>query len=103
MFLIKCFASVFSPDKVSKKEVAYFVENDLLMRKWCSNTESDADLNVVYQIVIPSVYCQHVLCLTHNPVLSGHLGITKLYNRINFFWPGLKRDVVEFCRTHYTC
>ncbi len=38
-------------------------------------------------------------------MLSGHLGITKTYNRIlrHFFWPGLKRDVVEFCRICHTC
>ncbi|KAG1952330.1 gag-pol fusion protein [Pimephales promelas] len=48
---------------------------------------------------------KHVLCLAHDHVLSGHLGITKTYNRIlkHFFWPGLKRDVVRFCRTCDTC
>lgn len=38
-------------------------------------------------------------------MLSGHLGVTKTYNRIlkHFFWPGLKRDVVQVCHTCHTC
>ncbi len=61
--LVKCFNSIVSPDKVSKEKVVYFVENDLLMRKWCSNTETDADWNVMYQIVIP--------CLSSVCTVSG--------------------------------
>lgn len=103
--LAKCFASVVSPDQIRQEKVIYFVEDNLLMRKWCPNSENESEWNVVCQIVIPSCYRQHVLCLAHDHVLSGHLGITKTYNRIlkHFFWPGLKRDVVRFCRTCDTC
>ncbi len=74
------------------------------MRKWCSNAK-DSDWDVVYQIVIPSPYRQHVLCLAHDHQLAGHLGVTKTYNRIlqHFFWPGLKKHVVQYCRTCHTC
>jgi len=43
--------------------------------------------------------------LAHEHVWSGHLGITKTYDRIlqNFFWPGLKTDVVNFCKSCRTC
>lgn len=52
------------------------------------------------QIVLPTAYRQQVLCLAHDHDLSGHLGITKTYNRIlrHFFWPGLKKDVCRYCR-----
>lgn len=75
------------------------------MRKWCFRVDDDLDWNVVYQVVVPSTFRPQVLCLAHEHVLSGHLGITKTYNRIlyHFFWPGLKRDVAKFCRTCHTC
>ncbi len=75
------------------------------MRKWCSKVEEDLDWNVVYQVVVPLKYRSHVLCLAHEHLLSGHLGVTKTYHRIlqHFFWPGLKRDVTKFCRTCHTC
>lgn len=102
--LVTSFKSAISLDLAKDKKVAYFVENDLLMRKWCSNAK-DSDWDVVYQIVIPSPYRQHVLCLAHDHQLAGHLGVTKTYNRIlqHFFWPGLKKHVVQYCRTCHTC
>lgn len=46
-----------------------------------------------------------MLALAHEHVWSGHLGITKMYDRIlrQFFYPGLKADVAHFCRTYHTC
>lgn len=80
--LIKCFDSVVDSNQLDTKKIAYFVKNDLLMRKGCSNIETEGDWINVYQIVIPSAYRQHVLCLAHDHVMSGHLGTTQTYNRI---------------------
>ncbi len=68
---------------------AYFL-NDLLMRKWSFHADKNLDWNVVYRIVIPFSYRQHVLSLAHDHQLAGHLGVTKTYNRIlsHLFWPG---------------
>ena len=37
--------------------------------------------------------------------LSGHLGISKTHQKVlsHFYWPGLHRDVVKFCRACQTC
>ena len=37
--------------------------------------------------------------------MSGHLGINKTYQRIleHFYWPNLRKDVVELCRSCHTC
>lgn len=61
--------------------------------------------SAVYQIVMSSVYWQQVLCLAHGHHLSGHLGVTKTYNQIlrHFFWLCLKKEVVQYCHTCYTC
>ncbi len=99
--LKKCLSAVISREAAKKRNTAYFRDNDLLMRKWCSKVEEDLDWNVV----VPLKYRSHVLCLAHEHLLSGHLWVTKTYHRIlqHFFWPGLKRDVTKFCRTCHTC
>lgn len=74
------------------------------MCKWKSHVDARGDWNAVYQIVIPTGLRQNVLSLAHDHQWSGHLGITKTYDRIlrHFFWPGLKQDVAQFCRTCHT-
>ena len=60
---------------------------------------------VKHQIVVPSSYRPHILSLAHDTPMSGHLGINKTYQRIleHFYWPNLRKDVVEFCRSCHTC
>ncbi|KAI2644687.1 Transposon Tf2-9 polyprotein [Labeo rohita] len=84
--------------------VVYFWEKGLLMRKWKPQRE-ELGWQEVQQIVLPSGYRHQVLKLAHENVLSGHVGITKTYNRIvkYFFWPGLKSAVSRFCRSCHTC
>lgn len=40
------------------------------------------DWEVVYQVVIPVDCRQHALQLSHEHLWSGHLGVTKTYNRV---------------------
>lgn len=80
--LSKCLSAVISPEAAKKKNTAYFIDNGLLMRKWCSKVEEDVDWNVVYQVVVPNKYRSHVLCVAHEHLLYGHLGVTKTYQRI---------------------
>ena len=37
--------------------------------------------------------------------MSGHLGVNKSYHKIlnHFYWPGLKSDVSQFCKSCHTC
>ena len=103
--LVKCFDAALAPESAKNKESDYFVENDLLMRRWKSRAEFNNDWTNVFQIVVPTPYRQSVLSLAHEHLWSGHLGITKTYDRVlrQFFWPGLKRDVSLFCRTCHVC
>lgn len=54
---------------------------------------------------MPRPYRAEILSLAHKTPLSGHLGVRKTHDRIlrHFFWPGLKRDVAQFCKTCHTC
>ncbi len=96
--LVKCFELAEKPDL---NNVSFVVKAGLLMRKWHKNNTTDDEWNVVYQVVVPSIFHQQVLTLAHDHLLSGHLGVTKTYNRVlqHLFWYGLKRDVVQFCKT----
>lgn len=46
-----------------------------------------------------------ILNLAHDSSFAGHLGVNKIYNRIlrHFFWPGLKSDVENYCRSCHVC
>lgn len=73
------------------------------MRKW--TPRPGEDWSVVRQLVVPTSLRWHVLQLAHDHAWSGHLGVTKTYDRIlqHFFWPAMKADVVQFCNTCHTC
>ncbi|XP_062420777.1 uncharacterized protein LOC134132778 isoform X2 [Pungitius pungitius] len=104
--LQRCFRRVVSDNgKASGEKVAFIQDKDVLVRRWTPLPDTDADWNVVYQIVMPTVYRQHVLSVAHESKWSGHLGVTKTYQLVlkHFFWPGLKADVAKFCRSCHTC
>jgi len=84
--------------------MAYILIDGLLMRRWSSENPEE-DWSVVHQVVVPKDFRSQVLMLAHDHSWSGHMGVTKTYNRIlrHFFWPGLKSDVVKYCRTCHIC
>ena len=103
--LEKCRAAVVSQEDIKSKNMGYFCEGGLLLRKWCPNGAQESDWSAVVQIVVPTAYRQQVLSLAHDHDWAGHLGVTKTYSRIlkHFFWPGLKQAVSQYCRTCATC
>ena len=53
------------------------------------------------QLVVPLKMKHQILKQVHNHPLGGHFGIKKtLYNiQVRFWWPGLRADVIRWCRT----
>uniref|UniRef100_A0A3B3I2A9 Gypsy retrotransposon integrase-like protein 1 n=1 Tax=Oryzias latipes TaxID=8090 RepID=A0A3B3I2A9_ORYLA len=100
----KCHALVLSLTEAEKMKTAYFYNDGLLMRRWTSGNPSE-DWAVTNQVVVPTVFRPQVLMLAHDHLWSGHLGVTKTYDRVlkHFFWPGLKSDVIHYCRTCHIC
>ena len=90
--------------KLPEELVAYFVDGDVLMRKW-TPPNSKHEWSSVIQVVVPKPYRQQVLSVAHDHDLSGHLGIRKTYDRIlkHFFWPAMKSDVSQYCRSCHAC
>ncbi len=74
----------------------------LLVRKWVDH-KGKALGNPVFQIVVPSKFCDAVMKVGHNE--SGHAGINKTSDRVlrHFFWPRVKRDVSAYIKTCHTC
>ena len=76
------------------------------MRKWRSpEVSADDEWAVNHQIVVPKIYRSEILSLAHETPMSGHLGVNKTYHKIlnHFYWPGLKTDVSNYCRSCHTC
>lgn len=100
--LVKCFKLA---ENAEFDNVSFLVKDGLLMRKWRKSNSTESEWNFVYQVVVPTIFRPQVLSLAHDHTLAGHLGITKTYNRIlqHFFWHGLKRDVIRYCKTCHVC
>ena len=76
------------------------------MRKWRPpDAPANEEWGVVHQIVVLPNYRKEILNLAHGSAMVGHLGINKTYHKIltHFYWPGLKKDVVQFCRLCHVC
>jgi hypothetical protein len=65
---------------------------------------SKPDLQV-FQIVAPVQVRQKVLFAAHDGLLAGHCGVRKTLSRIEnrFWWPGIVKDVTNYCRTCEVC
>ncbi|KAL2092949.1 hypothetical protein ACEWY4_010261 [Coilia grayii] len=57
------------------------------------------------QLVVPTKLRGRVLEMGHDIPWSGHLSLSKTYDRIaaRFYWPGLYTDVQRFCKSCPTC
>ena len=78
--------------------VCYFKRDGVLMMKWRPPGALLAEnCEVVHQIVVSEG--------SYNSPLSGHLVVNKTYNRLlnHFFWPRLRHNVSDYCRSCHTC
>ena len=94
------------PEEASKVRECFYHQDGILMRKWRPRDASqNEEWSLVHQIVMPQVYRRDVLSIAHDTPMAGHMGVNKTYNRIlsHFFWPKLRRDVSEFCKSCHVC
>lgn len=86
--------------------VCFFIKSGVLMRKWRPiDVPADEEWNVFHQIVVPSIYRREILSVAHEGSMAGHLGVRKTCDRIlrHFYWPKLRKDVSQFCKTCHIC
>ena len=100
------FQKAVTPEEAVLEPVCFYVKNDVLMRKWRPpQVPADEDWAVQHQIVVPKSYRPEILSMAHDTPLAGHLGVNKTYLKIlkHFYWPNMKSDVAQFCRSCHTC
>ena len=93
-------------EEAKKVPTCYILQDDILMRKWRPlDTPAEEAWNVVYQIMVPKKYRQDIISLAHDSLMAGHLGVTKMYNKIrkHFYWPKLKGHVSQYCNSCHIC
>lgn len=104
--LMSSFDAVVPGNEVEKMSSCFLMRNNVLVRKWTPpHASGHDDWSVVKQIVVPQKYRHDILKVAHDNPLGGHLEVNKTYDRILrcFFWPGLKRDVRQYCKTCHIC
>jgi hypothetical protein len=81
----------------------FFVKNGLLYRRG-KVTLDEVDL-CVSQLVLPSTCRKKVLLIAHDIPMSGHLSYQKTLDRViqRFFWPGIYKDVKNYCESCGIC
>ena len=104
--ILPLFERAFDEKETDQAPVCFYVKNGNLLRKWRPpDVSAEDEWTVNHQIVVPRVYRPEILNLAHETPLSGHLGVNKTYHKIlnHFYWPGLKSDVSQFCKSCHTC
>ena len=83
---------------------SFYYKEGLLYRKWCSRSKK-ISVGEFEQLVLPKNCREQVLQLAHEVTMAGHLGITNTKDRIlqHYYWPGIFKDVAEYCRTCEVC
>uniref|UniRef100_A0A9J8CV35 Gypsy retrotransposon integrase-like protein 1 n=1 Tax=Cyprinus carpio carpio TaxID=630221 RepID=A0A9J8CV35_CYPCA len=100
------FEDLVSDEVLPNVASGYFVSDGVLMRKWTDPKISrEDDWSSVFQVVVPEVYRSDILYLAHDHCLSGHLGVRKTLDRVlrHFYWPGVRSDVAQYCRSCHVC
>ena len=94
--LKKCFDCIGKPIIRENYVGEFYKKNGLLYRKH-QETKTGRSFNQELR--------RQVMSVNHESAFSGHLGAKKTEVRIllNFFWPGLCRDVIRFCRSCDVC
>lgn len=84
-----------------------YIEGDLLLRRVVpqDSEREDEEWKNKVQIIAPTVYRKDILRMAHDGNLAGHLGIRKTLDRVkrSFYWPSVRRDVTDWCRSCDIC
>ena len=79
--------------------ISYEIRNGLLIRLFVK----DGDNTV--QMLVPEELRGKIIALGHDGLWSGHMGMEKTEERVktSFYWPGLSKDVRDYCNSCLEC
>ena len=104
--LVKVRKEIMSEFEIDNVPVGYYLKDGVLMRKYrAPDVMASEEWSVVHQVVVPKLYRNEIMAMAHDLPLSGHLGVRKTKDRIlrQFFWPGINKDVQDYCKSCHTC
>eukprot|EP00731_Ephydatia_muelleri_P014418 Em0008g138a len=86
-------------DAVLEKEAEFFHRDGTYYRNRKLKGE------IVEQLVLPEACRDPVLHMAHAIPMAGHVGRKKTTERVlqRFFWPGVSKDVAEYCKNCPSC
>ena len=94
-------------EDVSKLRVCVYKDEGVIMRKWEPKVATDnaRTSKRVDQVVVPLQCRKSILGLAHDAPMAGHMGVTKTKDRVlaHFYWPGIFKDIENYCRSCGTC
>ena len=96
----------FDERKKNQVLVFFYDKHGILMKRRCPlDVSAEDEWTVNHKIVVSRIYRTELLNLAHATPMPGHLGIHNAYHKIrnHFYWPGLKSDVSQFCKSCHTC
>ena len=85
--------------------VYFYYRSGLIYRSWRPRGAAPDDARRHEQLVLP-VQCRSlVLRMAHDVPMAGHLGVTKTKDRVlqRYYWPGVFKDIADYCRTCEVC
>ena len=77
------------------------LKDDTILRR---NIETNSQ-RTTYQVVVPKVYQKPLLYQYHDSITAGHLGVAKVYNKIQnkYFWSRMKDSIQLYVKTCISC
>lgn len=99
------------PDQSSKARETvilasdYEIGNDKLLYHLFVPGSHRRRKNVRKQLAVPRCLIDEILFACHDDVTAGHLGVYKMYNKIQdrFYWKGMYSDVEFWCKSCVDC
>jgi len=98
--LIVLLDQVIERDFPTGKPYYYLKDGVLMHRDIVRKTRQEAE-----KVVIPHSLRNKILKMAHDIPASGHLGLHKTKARLwpHFYWPGISKNVVTYCRSCDKC
>ena len=100
---IKKYRQYTEPKTKGQQVVTYEMKNDILCRSYAHPRVNGGV--PVKQVVVPRPLRCKVMELAHDSILSGHLESKKTADKVfsNFYWPGVRKDMSQFCKSCEVC
>ena len=89
-------------DQEQDGKYKYATKNEVLVR-----LQEDKDTKGKYhsRVVVPKPYRSEVCRVAHECIMAGHQAKSRTYDKVasQFFWPGMYKDVSDYCTTCDIC